>query len=165
MDELEEGEEQAASMRPHEATGLSGQPLFCGLSSFWSFLCPFGLMGSDFEVGDRWAPGRTTGLLMTLWDKTPAGALGPDWVEDKETISSFLWSRGFPIPAHAQRRSSVSGRGQRREAMSACNMSCQPLRYLGSGIWLGWAMHAPTRKGPESGQIWAQARWLAKDNP
>ena len=58
-------------------------------------------MKETAEEGDNCASGwaATAHLLMTFWDKTPVGALGPGQVRDKVTaISSHptLVERDFP---------------------------------------------------------------------
>ena len=50
------------------------------------------------------------------------------------------------------------------EEETARNTSCKPPWNLCTGIHLCWGSCTPTGKDPESGQIWAQARWLARDN-
>ena len=58
-----------------------------------------------------------------------------------------------------------SGEGPKEGGGTSHNMSCLPVRNLSDDIHLGWEICTPTRKDLESDQLWAQARWLARDKP
>ena len=119
-------------------------------------------------MGDRWIPGwaAASSLLLTL-EIGDQQQQSTDWVKDKViTFFSFLWSRGFLSPHSCKKKVLRGGKGP-KEGGAASPYYVLPTSWKHSCWNSSWLRDIQEHSGrvSESGQIWAQARWLAKDSP
>ena len=88
--------------------------------------------------------------------------LGNQWLK----LTWVVWQQEVPVRKKVLplRTNQENSGGAQRRVEKPIHMSHQPPEIL-AGIHLGWEVARTTRKYAESDQIWAQARWLPRDNP
>ena len=88
--------------------------------------------------------------------------LGNQWLK----LTWVVWQQEVPVRKKVLplRTNQENSGGAQRRVEKPIHMSHQPPEIL-AGIHLGWEVARTTRKYAESDQIWAQARWVPRDNP